>query len=133
MLETKKIVEIIRKQVPLVVGIYQFGSFATKYETPESDLDLAFLAKRKTTPIERWQLAEKIATMIGRDVHLVDLLEAPSTLIVQIIDSSNRIYCNDTYYCDFFETVALTEYLLLQERLAPLHNEIKKRGRVTDG
>ena len=73
-------INIIKQNQPDLESIYAFGSTGTRYENSQSDLDLAILASSISDPVQRWQLAEKIAQAVGRDVDLIDLNDASTVL-----------------------------------------------------
>jgi len=87
----KLIVTTIVEQLPEVEAIYLFGSMDTRYQTEQSDVDVAILCKRKLKPLERWELAESIAKKLKRDVDLIDLNQAPIVFKNEIITSGKLI------------------------------------------
>ena len=57
-------IEIICENIPEVIAIYVFGSFAQFYETKESDLDIAIFCEKKIDKVFLWKLAQKIASQV---------------------------------------------------------------------
>jgi len=123
----------IREAFPDVVAVYSFGSFGTKHETATSDLDLAILMKKKIDRVTLWELAQEIAIKIDKNVDLIDLLQTSTILRFQIINNGKRIYCKDKRTCDSFENTIDSEYLNFRQLRAELIEDIKKRGRITNG
>ncbi len=78
---------IARAARPDLVALYRFGSTAAGGETTESDCDLALLAASPLDPLERFELEQRLAVAVHRDVDLVDLLRASTVLRMQIIAS----------------------------------------------
>jgi predicted nucleotidyltransferase len=59
-----------------IIAIYFFGSFGTKYERNDSDVDISILSKIPIDSVKLWYFAQEIAAEIKRDVDLIDLGEA---------------------------------------------------------
>ncbi len=109
---------------------YVFGSFANDQQNADSDLDLAIFCKEKLGATERWELAQKIAAHINRDVDLVDLAEASTVMRYQIIGYGKRIYCANENACAEFEILAISMYLRFNEERKPLLEAIHKTGKI---
>lgn len=77
---------------PDVIAIYLFGSFATPFENRNSDVDLAFLRDAEADNIETWELAQKIACKIDKDVELIDLQKASTVFRYQVCTTGRPIY-----------------------------------------
>lgn len=127
---TKQIVSIICQAVPDILGIYLYGSFGTPYATAQSDIDLAILAKKKYSPLECWQLAQKASNAMQRDIDLIDLLQASTVFRFQIVSTAKRIYCKDKLACDCFEMTVYSAYLRFNEERREILQAIKQRGRI---
>lgn len=125
-----KITETIGAQVPDLIAIYQFGSAGTPAMRTESDVDLAFLADMAMDPVATWDLAQRIARDIGRDVDLIDLRRASTVMAAQIVTTATRLLCNDEARCDAFEAYALSDYARLNEERRDILNDIRTRGRI---
>jgi predicted nucleotidyltransferase len=123
-------IEIIKKNIKDVMGIYIFGSFATSFATKESDLDIAILGTEKFKEIFLWELAQKIASKINKDVDLVDLLNVSTVLRFQIINEGKLVYCRDKKKCNFFENKTDSLYLDLNIIRKDILEDIKKRKGV---
>jgi uncharacterized protein len=67
---------IIRQAVPDLTAVYRFGSTVAGGEHRASDVDLAFLAARPLDPVRRFEIQERLAVALRRDVDLVDLRAA---------------------------------------------------------
>jgi predicted nucleotidyltransferase len=72
----KTISNFLDQNIPELQGIYIFGSYAANQETPESDIDIAFLTEVKISPVEKWEIQQKLASVLDKDVDLVDLKDA---------------------------------------------------------
>lgn len=105
----------ITEAYPDVITIYLFGSFATPFENKNSDVDLAILRERETNTIELWELAQKIACKIDRDVDLIDLQKASTVFRYQICTTGRPIYCQSELLLSRFENLVISMYLRFQE------------------
>lgn len=107
----QKAIELIKAHCSDIYAIYLFGSFVNSLESPHSDLDLAILPKESVDPVALWELSEKIARHINRDVDLIDLTQASTVFRFQITSTAKRIYCTDKKYCDRMENNWDSAYL----------------------
>lgn len=107
----QKILEVY----PDSIAIYVFGSFGTKYERKDSDVDIAILPNASIDSVKLWYFAQEIATEIDRDVDLIDLLEASTVFRYLIITTGKRIYCSDQNECGRIESVYRSMYLRFKE------------------
>lgn len=108
-------VEQLSKHVPQLIAIILFGSFGTEYETDQSDLDLAILSSSKLEVVAMWELSQKIAIQLNKDVDLVDLRQASTVFKFQILSTGKIIFCTNLDEFALFETTAFSMYLSFQE------------------
>ncbi|MBI5346703.1 MAG: nucleotidyltransferase domain-containing protein [Chlamydiae bacterium] len=111
-----------------VYAIYLFGSFASNTQRQDSDLDLAILSDEKIDKIKLWELAQKIAVKIQRDVDLIDLKNASTVFQFQIFNEGKLIFCTDQIKLDFFINTTDALYLDLNEWRKEMIEDIKKSG-----
>lgn len=104
--------------IPDVLAIYVFGSFGTKYERKESDVDLAILPVQPIDSVALWNLAQEIAIEIDKDVDLIDLKNASTIFRHQVISTGTRVYCKDAAACAFTENYYASMYLRFKEARA---------------
>jgi len=122
--------QIIRKHVPNVRAIYLFGSQADETATAESDVDLAVLVEEKPIGEATFQLKGALSQALRKDVDLIDLYRTDSVTAVQIVVNGKRIYDDGTTWADYFETMALSRYALLNEERAEILEQIKESGTI---
>ncbi|MEK7761619.1 MAG: nucleotidyltransferase domain-containing protein, partial [Nitrospirota bacterium] len=79
------LIEYLRKSVPELIALYRFGSQAKGTARPDSDVDLAVLARNPIPAIRRFELAQELAIQLHRDVDLVDLRSASTVMRMQVI------------------------------------------------
>jgi predicted nucleotidyltransferase len=125
--------EEIHKIYPKVKGIYVFGSFASRTETKDSDLDIAILLDKPAESTVLWNLAQNIAYRIHREVDLIDLFTASTVLRFQIITTAKRIEESDFKACDLFEDLSFSMYIRFNEERKGILEDIKKTGRILNG
>ncbi len=124
------IIEMVLQKFPAVWAIYLFGSFEGPYATPDSDIDVAVLSPKPLHNLQRWELAQAIATQLWHDVDLVDLRRASTVLRQQVCSQGRRIYCGNVFETELFETHVLSDYVRLNERRRGILEDIKMRGAV---
>lgn len=98
-----------------LLAVWIFGSAARGESRPDSDVDLAFLARRASDPRLVFEAAEEIAAAIGRDVDLIDLAAASDVLRAQVVAGGHRLHTEDTRAAGEFEMYALADYARLNE------------------
>lgn len=105
----------ILDKIPEVLAIYVFGSFGTKYERKDSDVDLAVLSNQKINAVALWNIAQEIAIEIDRDVDLIDITTASTIFRHQIVATGTRFFCKDIKRCDFIESIYISMYLKFKD------------------
>jgi len=93
---------------------YLFGSRAQGCSTSASDWDIAFLAQKPMAALDRWELAQALASELGADVDLIDLAEASTVMRMQVVTQGVRLY-GKPYDADVFEMQVYSMYGRLQE------------------
>ncbi len=132
MIQLEAVILLLKQNIDDLQGIYLFGSQASGRSRPDSDIDIAVLAKTKVDPVRRWEIAAECGIAIQRDIDLIDLRTATTVLQYQVITEGKRIYTIDEYSCDVFENYIMSEYLDFQTFLQPLIDAIRKRGSIYD-
>ncbi|WP_172962066.1 type VII toxin-antitoxin system MntA family adenylyltransferase antitoxin [Thermus scotoductus] len=111
------------------LGIYLFGSGAQGLLTPESDLDLAILGSKPYPPEHLFALRAPLSLLVGREVDLIDLRQAPLPLQAQVAAFGEPLY-RKSLEADRFLDLALKAYARLNEERAEILGDIQKRGKV---
>jgi len=105
---------------PDLLLVVIFGSTANDSQRPDSDIDVAFFAKKRYSSRQRQQLVDQIACATGRTVDLVDLSDVDGALLRQILHSGRVIFSKQPGI-----TGILTERLLgWQEDFEPQLNAL---------
>ena len=124
-------VSLIRENVDNLVAILVFGSFGSKYEREDSDLDLAIITKENTgalDPVRLWKLAQTIAIKINRDVDLIDLREASTVLNFQVLSTGTLLHCTDELGFAKYDALMLSMYLRFQEERKEILEDFDKKA-----
>lgn len=127
---TARIVKLLREALPDVQIVYLFGSQARGDAQPSSDLDLAVLTPAPLPPLTRFELQERLASAVSRDVDLVDLKSASTVFRVQVIDGGQVLFESNEKDRWRFETRCLSEYAYLNDERAGIVDDIGRRGTV---
>lgn len=130
--QSAQITEFLSREIPGLMGVYLFGSRAGGTANAESDFDIAILTERPgmLDGMRRFELGLELGEILGSTVDMVDLQAAQTDFRFVIISTSERIYCRDTYFCDFFEMTAYSMYQDLELFRREIIADIKKRGSV---
>ncbi len=127
------IIDIICGYLPDVRAIYLFGTWGTKDEWPDSDIDIALLLnpdKSKKTGLPAMSnLRVALESALEKEVDLINISMVSTVFQKEIIIIGRRIYCADEYGADEFEMVALSLYQKLNAERGAILEEALKCGR----
>lgn len=126
----EQLIRALRELLPECVAIYRFGTWGTADERPDSDIDLAVLPAAPIDPVRRWELAQKLASLAGRDVDLVDLLRASTVLCMQVVAHGERLYSVDDNTVAQFEDGVFSSYARLNEERRHILADVRQRGNI---
>jgi uncharacterized protein len=124
------LIESLRDALPACQAVYRFGSWGSEAERPDSDIDLAVLPSTRMETVFRWELAQRLASIAGRDVDLVDLSSASTVLRMQVIAHGERLFCADEFFVEQFEDAVFSGYARLNEERAGILSDVYQRGSV---
>jgi predicted nucleotidyltransferase len=127
------LIEHIRKSVPSLIALYRFGSQAKGTARPDSDIDLAILARDPIPNIRRFEIAQELAAQLHRDVDLVDLRTASTVMRMQVLSTGECLFSASNQLQGEFEDLAYSTYARLNEERREILNDILKRGSVYAG
>lgn len=128
--EASRIVEAVVAALPDVYTIYRFGSFERGDANASSDIDIAVLGPRPIDAVTRWELAQAIATKLGRDIDLVDMRSTTAVLRAQVLEHGGVLLDASPRERAHFETRAMSEYARLNEERRDILRDIEERGTV---
>ena len=122
MIELGQIIQAILHRHPDIQAIYLFGSYRTKDERPESDVDIALLLPPKVSkgigsPLAS-ELHHELEHLLNKDVDLINLRQVSTVLQKEVIAADRRVYEGDRYAAEEFEMLTLSQYQKLNEERA---------------
>ena len=124
------IVDIIRSERPSVQLIYLFGSRVDGRANRASDHDIAVLDDGPIDPVERWELAQRLARALDADVDLVDLATASTVLTYLVAITGRCLYAAPQTDRDAWAMNALTRYVQLNLDRRPVLERIAQTGQI---
>jgi uncharacterized protein len=97
------------RQTPDLVAAYLFGSYGTEYQTPLSDVDLAFVFRLGHEPDADAEMEFRgrvLDALQEEDVSIVLLNRVPCIFQMKVLRTGRRLYCGDEIaLADFVERV----------------------------
>jgi predicted nucleotidyltransferase len=127
---TEMIVRTLRDSIPGCLAIYLFGSWSTDAERPDSDIDIAILAPEMLPQVRRWELAQTLASLAGRDVDLVDLFGASTVLRMQVVAHGELLYGAGSSEVERFADTVFSSYARLNEERREIVADVLRRGSI---
>lgn len=111
--------------------IIVFGSFAKGTPHQESDIDIGFYVKhKKLEKYEIFMLAQELATILKREVDLVNIAEASTVFQAQIYMTGTVIYSNDDKLRMSEQMKALKMYTKLNEERKDILKKVDESGSI---
>lgn len=98
-----------------IYAIYIFGSYGTKYEREDSDIDIAIITDSKVSLSNRYKLKTKLDSNLNREVDLSLITDYHSNLMINILSDGALIYESDDYNILFdkiYEDLSFDFYFL---------------------
>lgn len=133
MMQDEKLIDVVRKAVPNLIAFYRFGSQAAGEACPESDVDLAILAAEPCEPQRLLALREELASLLHREVDLIDLRAASTVLRMQVLAHGECLDSEQNLMREQFEDMAYSSYARLNEERRGILDDIRARGVVYAG
>ena len=128
-LDKQLIIDILKQEIPELQALYLFGSQNDGSATTKSDVDIAYLSQKSLNSLERWDISQKLASLLSLDVDLIEISTTNTIFRYQILSTAERIY-GTGYEVENFETLAYSFYLRFQEERQPILDEIMKNKSV---
>jgi uncharacterized protein len=124
------IVKALRESMRDLVAVYRSGSTVSGFPGADSDIDLAILAGSRLDSTERFDLQERLSTMLRRQVDLVDLRAASTVMAIQVVGSGALLYDGDAAERGRFEDLTYSQYARLNEERRGVLDRIAREGTV---
>lgn len=129
LIHEQQIVQRLRQQLPQLLAVYLFGSYASGQQQADSDIDLAVLLPITLPALQLWQLAGELAELLDIDVDLLDLRTASTVMQEQVIRHGRRLWAADSSAA-LYEAAILSDKTTLDEARQPLLNTIAQQGKI---
>lgn len=129
-MDDSALIEYFRKSVPGLIALYRFGSQAKGIARPNSDVDLAVLARNPIPAIRRFELTQELAIQLHHDVDLIDLRSASTVMRMQIISTGACLAAPDEPARREFEMYTYSDYARLNEERRDILKRIAESGIV---
>ena len=123
-------VRLLQDALPDLVAVYLFGSTSAGNAGPESDVDLAVLARQRLDPSDRFDLQERLASVLRRPVDLADLRAASTVFAIQVVGGGRLLYESDSAARGRFEDLAYSLYARLNEERRGVLDRVASEGTV---
>ena len=124
------VVDTLRRALGDGIAVYQFGSSVAGATRRGSDLDVAVLALRRLGATERFDLQERVAASLGRDVDLVDLQSASTVMAMQVVSTGKVLFDGVPVTRGAFEDRTFSYYARLNEERRGILERIAAEGTV---
>lgn len=117
------------EQIPHIVAVTLFGSYARNTATDKSDVDVAILCEKAYVPeaftLIAWR--ENLSALIHKEIDLVCLNTASPIIGMQVYkNGKNLIVKNNREYANY-QMILFSDYAELKELRAPMEKDILKR------
>ena len=122
------VISILKDNIDDLKALYIFGSNVDGTATAKSDIDIAYLSDARLSAVEKWNLSNKIAYILKKDIDLVDIFTANTILAYQIVSKGLRVY-GSGYDVDNFETKVYSFYLRFSEERKSILDGIFEKKR----
>ena len=124
------VVETLRMALGDSIAVYQFGSSVAGTTHRRSDVDVAVLAPSRLGTTERFDLQERVAAALGRDVDLVDLRSASTVMAMQVVSTGEVLFDGSPEARGAFEDRTFSSYARLNEERRGILERIAAEGTV---
>jgi len=129
-MDDSAIIRIIRAAIPDAIAIYRFGSTVEGGMHERSDIDVAVLAARALNPVDRFELQERLAVTLRRDVDLIDLRAASTVVRMQVIVHGMPLAVFEAHEQRLFETYTYSDYARLNEERGGILDQVQREPTV---
>lgn len=124
------VVNLLQQELPGLRALYLFGSANHGALRSDSDIDLAVWQEDRIPPERRFDLAQRCAASLKRDVDLVEIEGVPLSLQAQIVAEGRKLFVATPVALAFFENTILSRYTAFNEERRPLVEMVMNRGSI---
>lgn len=112
------------------VTIFLFGSMALGSTHSDSDVDIAFISPHKHHGYEVFLVAQELATLLNKEIDLIDLQRASTVMQIQVIQTAECLYDECATDTMLLKVKWMKEYARLNEERQCILNQIKESGTI---
>lgn len=113
--DVEPLLETIRSRLPGVLGVWLFGSLASGRARPDSDIDLAVLARKPVDAVQLFELGLDLGVLAKRDVDLIDLRRVSTVMRKVVVTEGALVFAGDAAACESFAADSLALYVAFRE------------------
>ena len=128
------IVKTVLTFYPDAEAIYLFGSYGTKDERPDSDVDIALLLSydraKENKNIALSKCRHTLEERLKKAVDLANLLLAATVFQFQIVTTGRLVYSGDVQAVQVFEMLTMSQYQRLNEERKDILQEFFRTKRA---
>jgi predicted nucleotidyltransferase len=132
-MQVEAFISHVRNAVPNLIALYRFGSQAQGTATPASDVDVALLAHQALSHTALFDLQQRLAALLHKEVDLIDLHAAPTVLRMQVLSTGECLFSGNDIRREEFETSVFSAYARLNEERRGILDDVRARGSVYGG
>lgn len=112
-----------------ILAVWIIGSYGTKYQTENSDIDLAILFSKEISFFDELDLEVQVSDILQTDkVDIINLNKAPLTLQFKTISEGREIIKKDPIKVADFEEIILDLYQDHEYFYRTFYKELKERN-----
>jgi predicted nucleotidyltransferase len=131
--DVEPLLEAIRSRLPGVLGVWLFGSQATGRARPDSDIDLAVLAREPIDAVQLFDLGLDLGVLAKRDVDLIDLRRVSTVMRKVVVTDGVLAFAAEADACESFAADSVALYVALrEERRAALVTSVPRPEQTGD-
>lgn len=128
------LISALLADLPDTQAVYLYGSVASGTATAASDLDLGVLLPHRTAlRVGLLSLSStrlRVASLVGREVDLVNLRRVPIVLQKEVVAGGCRIHTADRRAAEEYEMLVLSFYGKLNEERSEILAELARTKRA---
>ena len=125
----REIVRIIKSNVEVEL-IYIFGSYGTERYNSESDIDIAFSAKKEVSKEVMRKLWYELVENLSQEVDLIDINNCGLIIKKEILLKGRLIFESEMYLSEKMKYKTYSLYGQYLEDVSVVKDKIKERGRI---
>jgi len=112
----KIIIKQLNNEIKDIELIILFGSASNDdYIQYKSDIDIAFLSSSTVSNLQRWEVQEKLASLLNSDIDLVNLHSSDDVLRFEVTSKGKNLFIKPSNKIEKFLDSVYINYIQLNE------------------